>query len=141
MSITSATLATLAEPERPVDPVALTGYVTVVPWERNTSMDWAAGLPAVEHDGHRRVHRGAGSRASDGHARDLQHRTERSLPARRLLPVACPTPRDPPAASSGKVQGTSRDPRHTIRIGFVRGEKGHRVIVGFIGLRQRNRQS
>ena len=42
MSITSATLATLAEPERPVDPVALTGYVTVVPWERNTSMDWAS---------------------------------------------------------------------------------------------------
>ena len=42
MSITPATLATLAEPERPVDPVALTGYVTVVPWERNTSMDWAS---------------------------------------------------------------------------------------------------
>ena len=32
-----------------------------------------AGLAAVEHDGHRLLHRGAGSGASDGHARDLQH--------------------------------------------------------------------
>ena len=38
-------------------------------------------------------------------------------------------------------KGTSRDPRHTIRIGFARDEEGHRVIVGFIGLHQRNRQS
>ena len=38
-------------------------------------------------------------------------------------------------------KGTSRDPRHTIRIGFVRDEEGHRVIVGFIGLHQRTRQS
>ena len=38
-------------------------------------------------------------------------------------------------------KGTSRDPRHTIRIGFVRDEDGHRVVVGFIGLHQRNRQS
>ncbi len=38
-------------------------------------------------------------------------------------------------------KGTSRDPRHTIRIGFVRDEEGHRVIIGFIGLHQRNRQS
>ena len=38
-------------------------------------------------------------------------------------------------------KGTSRDPRHTIRIGFVRDEENHRVIVGFIGLHQRNRQS
>ena len=38
-------------------------------------------------------------------------------------------------------KGTSRDPRHTIRIGFVRDEEGNRVIVGFIGLHQRNRQS
>ena len=30
-------------------------------------------------------------------------------------------------------KGTSRDPRHTIRIGFARDEEGHRVIVGFIG--------
>ncbi len=38
-------------------------------------------------------------------------------------------------------KGTSRDPRHTIRIGFVRDEENKRVIVGFIGLHQRNRQS
>ena len=38
-------------------------------------------------------------------------------------------------------KGTSRDPRHTIRIGFARDEEGHRVIMGFIGLHQRNRQS
>ena len=38
-------------------------------------------------------------------------------------------------------KGTSRDPRHTIRIGFVRDAEGNRVIVGFIGLHQRNRQS
>ena len=38
-------------------------------------------------------------------------------------------------------KGTSRDPRHTIRIGFVRDEENNRVIVGFIGLHQRNRQS
>jgi len=38
-------------------------------------------------------------------------------------------------------KGASRDPRHTIRIGFVRDEEGNRVIVGFIGLHQRNRQS
>ena len=38
-------------------------------------------------------------------------------------------------------KGTSRDPRHTIRIGFVRDEEDNRVIVGFIGLHQRNRQS
>ena len=38
-------------------------------------------------------------------------------------------------------EGASRDPRHTIRIGFVRDEEGNRVIVGFIGLYQRNRQS
>ena len=38
-------------------------------------------------------------------------------------------------------KGTRRDPRHTIRIGFVRDEEGNRVIVGFIGLHQRNRQS
>ena len=34
-----------------------------------------AGLAAVEHDGHRLLHRGAGSSASDRHARDLQHRS------------------------------------------------------------------
>jgi len=38
-------------------------------------------------------------------------------------------------------KGTSRDPRHTIRIGFARDEEGNRVIVGFIGLHQGNRQS
>ena len=38
-------------------------------------------------------------------------------------------------------KGARRDPRHTIRIGFVRDEEGNRVIVGFIGLHQRNRQS
>ena len=38
-------------------------------------------------------------------------------------------------------KGTSRDPRHTIRIGFARDEEGNRVVVGFIGLHQRNRQS
>ena len=38
-------------------------------------------------------------------------------------------------------KGTRRDPRHTIRIGFVRDEENNRVIVGFIGLHQRNRQS
>ena len=38
-------------------------------------------------------------------------------------------------------KGTSRDPRHTIRIGFVRDQENNRVIVGFIGLHQRNRQS
>ena len=38
-------------------------------------------------------------------------------------------------------KGTSRDPRHTIRIGFVRDEEGNRVVIGFIGLHQRNRQS
>ena len=38
-------------------------------------------------------------------------------------------------------KGTRRDPRHTIRIGFVRDEENKRVIVGFIGLHQRNRQS
>ena len=38
-------------------------------------------------------------------------------------------------------KGTSRDPRHTIRIGFVRDDENDRVIVGFIGLHQRNRQS
>ena len=32
-----------------------------------------AGLAAVEHDGHRLLHRCAGSGASDGHAGDLQH--------------------------------------------------------------------
>ena len=35
-------------------------------------------------------------------------------------------------------KGASRDPRHTIRIGFVRDEEDNRVIVGFIGLHQRN---
>ncbi len=43
------------------------------------------------------------------------------------------------AAHIGK--GTSRDPRHTIRIGFVRDEEGNRVVLEFIGLHQRNRQS
>ncbi len=38
-------------------------------------------------------------------------------------------------------KGTSRDPRHTIRIGFARDDENERVIVGFIGLHQRNRQS
>ena len=38
-------------------------------------------------------------------------------------------------------KGTSRDPRHTIRIGFARDEENHRVVVGFIGRHQRNRQS
>ena len=38
-------------------------------------------------------------------------------------------------------KGTRRDPRHTIRIGFARDEENNRVIVGFIGLHQRNRQS
>ena len=38
-------------------------------------------------------------------------------------------------------KGASRDPRHSIRIGFVRDEEENRVIVGFIGLHQRNRQS
>ena len=38
-------------------------------------------------------------------------------------------------------KGTSRDPQHTIRIGFARDDENDRIIVGFIGLHQRNRQS
>ena len=38
-------------------------------------------------------------------------------------------------------KGTSRDPRYTIRIGFARDEENNRVVVGFIGQHQRNRQS
>ena len=38
-------------------------------------------------------------------------------------------------------KGTSRDPHHTIRIAFAWDEPNERVIVGFIGLHQRNRRS
>ena len=43
------------------------------------------------------------------------------------------------AAHLGK--GTSRDPHHTIRIAFAWDEPNERVIVGFVGLHQRNRTS
>jgi len=43
------------------------------------------------------------------------------------------------AAHLGK--GTSHDPHHTIRIAFAWDEPNERVIVGFIGLHQRNRRS
>ena len=43
------------------------------------------------------------------------------------------------AAHLGK--GTSHDPHHTIRIAFAWDEPGERVIVGFVGLHQRNRAS
>ena len=43
------------------------------------------------------------------------------------------------AAHLGK--GTSHDPHHTIRIAFAWDEPNGRVIVGFIGLHQRNRRS
>ena len=38
-------------------------------------------------------------------------------------------------------KGTSRDPHHTIRIAFAWDEQNERVIVGFVGLHQRNRAS
>lgn len=38
-------------------------------------------------------------------------------------------------------KGTSHDPRHTIRIAFAWDESNERVIVGFVGVHQRNRQS
>ena len=43
--------------------------------------------------------------------------------------------------SSHVGKGSSRDPRHTIRIAFARDEASGRVIVGFVGVHQRNRQS
>ena len=43
------------------------------------------------------------------------------------------------AAHLGK--GTSHDPHHTIRIAFAWDEQNERVIVGFVGLHQRNRTS
>lgn len=43
------------------------------------------------------------------------------------------------AAHLGK--GTSHDPHHTIRIAFAWDEPNERVIVGFVGLHQRNRTS
>ncbi len=43
------------------------------------------------------------------------------------------------AAHLGK--GTSHDPHHTIRIAFAWDEPNERVIVGFVGLHQRNRAS
>ena len=43
------------------------------------------------------------------------------------------------AAHLGK--GTSHDPHHTIRIAFAWDEQNERVIVGFVGLHQRNRAS
>ena len=43
------------------------------------------------------------------------------------------------AAHLGK--GTSHDPHHTIRIAFAWDQQNERVIVGFIGLHQRNRAS
>ena len=38
-------------------------------------------------------------------------------------------------------KGNSHDPRHTIRIAFAWDEANERVIVGFVGVHQRNRQS
>ena len=38
-------------------------------------------------------------------------------------------------------KGTSHDPHHTIRIAFAWDEQNERVIVGFVGLHQRNRAS
>ena len=38
-------------------------------------------------------------------------------------------------------KGNSHDPRRTIRIAFARDEANDRVIVGFVGVHQRNRQS
>ena len=38
-------------------------------------------------------------------------------------------------------KGTSHDPHHTIRITFAWDEQNERVIVGFVGLHQRNRAS
>ncbi len=38
-------------------------------------------------------------------------------------------------------KGTSHDPHHTIRIAFAWDEPNERVIVGFVGLHQRNRAS
>ncbi len=43
--------------------------------------------------------------------------------------------------SSHVGKGSSRDPRRTIRIAFARDEENGRVIVGFVGVHQRNRQS
>ena len=43
--------------------------------------------------------------------------------------------------SSHVGKGSSHDPRHTIRIAFAWDEGNERVIVGFVGLHQRNRQS
>ena len=43
--------------------------------------------------------------------------------------------------SSHVGKGSSRDPRRTIRIAFARDEANDRVIVGFVGMHQRNRQS
>ena len=43
--------------------------------------------------------------------------------------------------SSHVGKGSSRDPRRTIRIAFARDEANDRVIVGFVGVHQRNRQS
>jgi hypothetical protein len=37
--------------------------------------------------------------------------------------------------------GTSRDARHTIRIGFTWDKAGQRVIIGYIGQHQRNRRT
>ncbi len=38
-------------------------------------------------------------------------------------------------------KGTSRDPYHTIRIAFAWDEPNEQVVVGFVGLHQRNRAS
>ena len=38
-------------------------------------------------------------------------------------------------------KGTSHDPRHTIRIAFAWDEENDRIIVGFVGVHQRNRRS
>ena len=38
-------------------------------------------------------------------------------------------------------KGNSHDPRHTIRIAFAWDEANGRVIVGFVGMHQRNRLS
>ncbi len=43
--------------------------------------------------------------------------------------------------SSHLGKGTSHDPRHTIRIAFAWDEANERVIVGFVGMHQRDRQT
>jgi hypothetical protein len=35
--------------------------------------------------------------------------------------------------------GTSRDPRHTIRVAFFFDDRTKRVVVGYVGLHQQNR--